>query len=349
MLTASFELQVLLVVTIIMLILILVLYSQLKKSNKKLENTIQDKYKLDEKLVSEKKIKEVLINKVDNQKSFINELSLIKDRFSDILDKESFIATLDTEIENKNNSIELLRESYKTKKAIFDNLSQEVAIYDETIESAELGFYKPSFNFDHSEQYKNEITKVKSDQKQMLKDKTAVYCYTEWTIEGSKAKGKTFSNRSIKMTTRAFNNECDSAISSVKWNNATRIIERVKKAFSAINKLNETNKVVIDKQYLELKISELKLTHEYHEKKQQEKEEQAEIREQMREEARLEKELEDSIKEEDKYQSLLNKAQKQAQKATGEKLSNLEKQIAKLNSDLEEAIRRQLAWPVHDN
>ena len=353
------EFPEILIVVITLLILLIFLYTKLTTSNKKLKQLTQEQSKfkentnteielLKEKLTNESTIKEStslkleqsdekLTSEIALKNSLHLELTNFKERFSDVFNKESALINLNLQIKEKEDEILLLRESYRNKKVTFDNLKHDAAIYDETIELAELGFYQPSFNFDQSDQYKNKIKRAKSDQKQMIKDETAVSCYTEWTIEGSKTKGKTFSRRNIRMTARAFNNECDAAIANVKWNNAAQMIERINKAYAAINKLNETNKVVIDKEYFELKISELKLTHEYHEKKQQEKEEQAEIRERMREESRLEKELEASIKEEGKYQSLLDKAQKQAQKSSGEKLSLLEEQIAKLNADLEQA------------
>jgi hypothetical protein len=47
--------------------------------------------------------------------------------------------------------------------------------------------------------------------------------------------------------------------------------------------------------------------------------------------------MEDALKEENKFQNLLAKATKQAQKSTGDKLSELEEQIAKLHNELAEA------------
>ncbi|WP_294966941.1 DUF4041 domain-containing protein [Sulfurimonas sp.] len=220
-----------------------------------------------------------------------------------------------------------LKQSYKEKKVIFDKLLKQVAIYDEEIELAELGFYKPHFDFDTSEKYKEE----------MISGKTAIYSTTEWTVEGSKAKGRTMSNRGIRLTARAFNNECDSATSNVAWNNIERMEQRIIKAFEAINKLNESNHIVIEYDYLESKIKELKLTHEYKEKKHDEKEEQAEIRRQMREEAKLQQEVEKAQKDEDKYQKLLDKAKNEAEKASGEELNKLQETIKALNLYLEEA------------
>jgi len=233
--------------------------------------------------------------------------------------------------------IENLRSSYKEKKSIFDKLVKEAAIYDEEIELAELGFYKPHFDFDTSEKYKDQIASVKSKQKQMVSEKTAVYCTTEWTVEGSKAKGRTMTNRGIRLTARAFNNECDSAVANVRWNNADRMEQRIEKTFDAINKLNESNAIIIAHEYLELKVEELRLAHEYREKKQQEKEEQAEIRRQMREETKLEEEMDEALKEEEKYQRLLERAKEDAEKSTGMKLDKLQEKIESLSKELADA------------
>ena len=258
--------------------------------------------------------------------------------------KYSKIIDVDSEVEKANNrkdeidkNIKELRLSYKEKKQIFDKLVKEAAIYDETIELAELGFYKPHHDFDVSEQYKEQITSIKAKQKQMIYNKEAIYCDTEWTVEGSKAKGRTMTNRGIRLVARAFNNECDAAISSTIWNNAERMEQRIEKAYKAINKLNDSTAINISRQYLRLKIEEFRLSHEYKEKKQQEKEEQAEIRRQMREESKLEQEMEKAIKEENKYNKLLAKAKDEAEKASGIKLEKLQEKISSLNNELLEA------------
>lgn len=258
-------------------------------------------------------------------------------KYSNIISIDEEIIKSQKEKEKIDKTIIDLKQSYKDKKVIFDKLLKQVAIYDEEIELAELGFYKPHFDFDTSEKYKEEITEVKLLQKKMISEKTAIYATTEWTVEGSKAKGRTMTNRGIRLTARAFNNECDSATSNVTWNNVERMEQRIRKAFEAINKLNESNHIVIEYDYLELKIKELKLTHEYKEKKHDEKEEQSEIRRQMREEAKLQHEVEKAQKDEEKYQKLLDKAKDEAEKASGEKLNKLQERIKALNLDLEEA------------
>ena len=232
---------------------------------------------------------------------------------------------------------EKLREKYKEKKLIYDELRKEAAIFNETIELSQLGFYAPHFDFDTSEKYKDKIKQIKAKQREMISNKTAITCDADWAVEGSKAKGKTFTNRGIRMTARAFNNECDAAISKVNWNTVNRIEKRIEKAYDAINKLNESMTIRVSYNYLDLKLEELYLQHEYKEKKQEEKEEQAEIRRQIREETQLERDSIKAFKEEEKYKRLLDKAKKEAEQASGEKLEKLKGQIENLSVELEAA------------
>lgn len=261
-------------------------------------------------------------------------LAELKERFAPVLTVEAEVIEREQEKKRLDNQIEEVRASYRDKRQLLDSLLKEVAIYDEQIESAELGFYKPHFSFDTPERYKEQIQAVRSQQKELISKGRGIYCLTEWTVEGSRTKGKALAKKAIKITARAFNNECDAAIASVSWNNIQRMEQRIQKAFESINKLNETNQVVIDPGYLRLKLQELQLAYEYAEKRQAVKEEQAEIRLQMREETKLEQEKEQAIKEEERFAKLLAKAKDQANKAAGDKLAELNEQIAKLDEEL---------------
>ena len=260
-----------------------------------------------------------------------------QERFSRVLDVDKEVEAVTSQKRDLETSLSALRSSYKEKKAIFDRLVEEAAIYDEEIQLAELGFYKPHFDFETPQDYKDQIADVRGSQKRMVSDKTAIICTTEWGVDGSRAKGKTMTNRWIRMTARAFNNECDAAVLSVSWNNAKRMEQRIGKAFDAINKLNESNAIEIDPAYRDLKLKELQLTYEYRQKRQEEKEEQAEVRRRMREEAKLQQEGDKAKKEETKYERLLEKAKQEAAGATAENLESLRAEIATLEDDLKTA------------
>lgn len=261
----------------------------------------------------------------------------LEEKYAKIIDIEAEIETAKKEKEKVDLEIVTLKDSYKTKRALFDELINDIAIYDESIQLAELGFYKPHFDFGTSEKYKQQIDIVRQQQKEMLSSGSAVYCNVKLTLEGSRAAGKKMTNKSIKLTMRAFNNECDAAIASTRWNNVARIEQRINKAYDAINKLNESNFIEISPEYLQLKIKEMRLAYEYAEKKHLEKEEQQELKRKLLEEAKLEKELKDSLKEEERYNKLLEKAKSEAKKATGSALEKLNDKIAKLTEELEQA------------
>ncbi|OUR70940.1 hypothetical protein A9Q78_11380 [Methylophaga sp. 41_12_T18] len=261
----------------------------------------------------------------------------LETKYSKILDIEEYVKKFHHEKVSMQKKISEMKQDYKEKRVIFDQLRRDVSTYDEDIELIELGFYKSHFDFDTSHQYKSEIIKIKQQQKDMVRSQIAISCAAEWKVEGSRAKGKAMTNRGIKLTARAFNNECEAAISNVRWNNVTRMEARLEKAFESINKLNQSTAIVISDDYLNLKLDELRLAYEYSEKKQQEKEEQLEIKRQIREEAKLEKELSKAIKEEEKYKKMLEAARLEAEQAAGKELELLNEKISQLSDELESA------------
>jgi DNA polymerase III alpha subunit (gram-positive type) len=143
---------------------------------------------------------------------------------------------------------------------------------------------------------------------------------------------------------RAFNGECDAAVSKVRYNNVSTMEKRIQKSFDAINKLGKINKCEISDEYYSLKLKELQLTHEYREKKQEEQEEQRFLKEQMREEQKALQELEKARKaaekEEEQYQKALEKARKEFAGVSKEDQEKLQAEINELEQKLKEAEQR---------
>jgi hypothetical protein len=219
---------------------------------------------------------------------------------------------------------------------------ETVKLYEDTSELIELGLYTPQFDFETSEVFKLEVDKCRQYQRDLIKNKRATNCPTSWTVEGSASKGKAMMTRTQRMMLRAFNNECDALILKCKWDNVAKQGLKIEKAFETINRLNESYHLSITSSYLNEKLRELRLVHEYHTKKQEEKEEQAAIRDQIREEKRAEKEYQDAIrrseKEEKTYETALARARKEASAAVGGKLTKLQETIQKLEHKLAHTV-----------
>jgi hypothetical protein len=226
-----------------------------------------------------------------------------------------------------------------------DQLKADVESVEEAGRLQEFGFYAPRFEFDTSDEYKRRLDTVRAQQKRMLKDKTACICNVEWNVDGNRREGKKMVNQQIKLMLRAFNGECDAAVSKAKYNNVVSLDKRIHKSFVAINKLGESKQAYLTGEYCQLKIDELHLAHEFQEKKQEEKEEQRRIRERMREDEKVEKEIEKAQKEAEKEEDLktraLEKARAELAQKEGMQTEKLAALVSKLENELQEALDRK--------
>lgn len=263
------------------------------------------------------------------------ELGNLKTKYSAITSIEAEVERLQGDAVELESSIQETRVSYAEKRKLLGQLKEQVAVYDDRLAFAELGVYEPHFDFGDSETYKDQIKKIRARQKAMVSAKEATICPTDWTVEGSRAKGQTMINRQTRLTMRAFNNECEAAIANTRWNNVVAMEKRILNAAKAISKENTSMNLHINEDYVAMKIDELHLTHEYREQMKIEKDERAELARAEREEKKLLAEAQAAEKEEQKYQALLEKARKEA--GVGETSEALQKKLQELETALEQA------------
>jgi hypothetical protein len=248
----------------------------------------------------------------------------------------------------KNQSSLILQEQQRrtdlemqTLQANIAKMQREFNELDEEANLRSFGFYKPHYDFATSERYQSALEKLRETQKKMLANKMAAVCSIEWTVNGSRKEGQKQINQTLKLMLRAFNGESDACIAKVKYNNFQVMEARMRKAWEAINSLAAVQQCKVSEAYVNLKLEELILVHEYHEKVQAEKEEQRRIREQMREEEIAQRELEkarlDAEKEERRYADALEKARVEVGLVEGEKRLKLQGKIEELQRRLEEA------------
>jgi len=258
---------------------------------------------------------------------------------------EQLISAKNTDIKNIETEFNTLNSNYQSALETYKNLRKEVSVFESKLDLIEFGIYEPVYDFEKSEDYRAEQSKIIQIQKEMITADTAAICNTSWKVEGSEAKGRAVVKVYKKLMLRAFNGESDVLISKVKWNNVNQMKERMQKLFDAINKLGEGFQVYINKQYLDLKQKELILEFEYQSKRQQEKEEMRAIQEELREEEKAKREFEqaqrEAEKEEATYQKALDKARKEYEASTGEKHDKLQAQIEKLEQELKEAQEKK--------
>lgn len=215
---------------------------------------------------------------------------------------------------------------------------QQIITFDDSILVQDFGLYTPRYNFMNSAEYKEKLTQIRNQQKECIKNDTAVSGNQNWTVNNSASKGKKMVKDMQKLLLRAFNSECDETIGKIKYNNIESSIKKITSSATAISKLGTIMGISITAKYLNLKIQEAHLALEYQLKKQQEKEEAKEARAQMREAAKLQKEIDEQRKKIEKeqthYQKALLTVLKQLETASDEEKTDLLEKRAELEKEL---------------
>jgi hypothetical protein len=243
------------------------------------------------------------------------------------------------------NNLQQMDEKYRDALEIFKKLEEAVSLYGDDLDVMEYGVYKPAYDFQTSEEYRAKLEYNYLRQKELVKGDTAAHCNTTWTVEGSVTKGARMTKLQKKLMLLAFNGDCDALIAKMRWNSATRTIEKINKTYEGVNKLGSVNGINISYEYLQLKLKQLALTHEFLNKVQEEKEEQRMIREQMREEERAKREFEmaerEARDEERRYEKAINRAREDLTYASKEEVDSLMSQIETLEGKLSDATLRK--------
>ena len=259
----------------------------------------------------------------------------------EILKQQKNLELLENEIVKKQSKYSEIETKFIQKQSDINTLQSKLIVIEDDLLMESYGLYVPKYDFATSLGYKDKLTSIRSTQKKMIKDKSAVNYFDSWAVDGSKAKGRKMTNDNIKQILRSFNNECEASINKVKYNNIQSIEKRIMTSFEQLNKLNKSIKLSITNEFLSLKLNELYLAYEYERKKQDEKEELKEQRERDREEKALQKEIQGKKKLIDKdikhYQNLVEELKKKmSELSLDEERTSIEQQIIDLGIKVKE-------------
>jgi hypothetical protein len=324
--------------------------------NEKLKNKNEELANIDNKLEDKKEeLANIDYKLMEMEKEKVNEIN------EKLMDKKEELANIDYKLmemeKEKEKEIDIKLKEKEIQLANLDNELEEkkkgLILADDELEMQEVGLYRPKYDFINAVLYKEKLDEIRKKQKELIKNKTAAVCGTEWTVENSKQKGKAMTNANIKQILKTFNLESEVAISKVTLSNRESSVNRIKKSFEALNKLNERNVITITPQYLDLKLQELDVAIEYELKKQEEKELLREAREREREEKKIQKQLdaeEKKINEQRKsLETNINNIAIELRESKSDeekeklklKIRELELALAKSNDDMEQIAEKR--------
>ena len=212
-------------------------------------------------------------------------------------------ADINTQIINLEAKREKIQKEYDALVLKVEGLKKEAVFFEDAIIFQEYGLYTPRYSFVTAQEYKNRLDALRYNQKQMIKNDMAISGSQYWTVNGSKSKGNKMIKDLKKLFLRAFNSDCEDAISHVKYSNFEMSEKKIRQSADTIAKLGSALSINISPQYLNLKIDELTVAFEYQMKKQEEKEALKEARAEQREAQKLAKEIAEQRKKLEKEQT----------------------------------------------
>jgi hypothetical protein len=177
-------------------------------------------------------------------------------------------------------------------QAELTELSARVVETRETAILQEVGVYQYRHPLDDAPAYKDKLAEISTAIKAAVKAGTAVAGAQNWTVNGSKTEGTRMVKEFSKLMLRAYNNEADNAVRSMKPYALDSAIARLTKAKETISKLGKTMSIIVTDRYHALRVAELELTADYLAKVAEQKEADRAERARLREEEIAQREFE---------------------------------------------------------
>ncbi|MCI6407910.1 DUF4041 domain-containing protein [Veillonella caviae] len=232
--------------------------------------------------------------KADIEKAIQRNLDIAQDKVNNL---NSTITTKQAEINFLKNEIETIEKVYTS--VVVDTSSLEL------LQSQEL---------------KNVISQYKLKESEMIKNDEAVQLL-------SFTENKKFITNQTRQLLRSFNAECDITINNITIKNIDSMRNKIIKSYESLNKLFESDKVQIRKEYLENKLQQLVSAHLYQVKLEDEREQKKIIQDQLKEEEKVRREIERQKakieKDETQFKNEIAKLMKYLQKTDNDVEKNL--------------------------
>lgn len=253
----------------------------------------------------------------------------------ELLDKNKI---LENELANCNIELSELREkSFSTQR--IQDIKNELEAYENEHELIAVGLYPLSLTADTPDDIKARLEDIRDQLAVMVRNKAAAVCSTKWTINGSESEGSRATRHYIRIMLRTFNADADACLGMVRWNNLDKCIVRVMSSFNYVNQLGSSHATIIQKPYMELRIEQLRLMHQYREALYKKKELMRAARQAAREERRAQREIEqaraEAEKEEARYSQALDKARKELALLDGNERERMLLRISELEESLQ--------------
>lgn len=249
---------------------------------------------------------------------------------------------VDAEIKVKKDFLTELNIELNAKKSELDSIETEIDVADElnTITTV----FQADASLD-SIKVKEMLDEIKSKQKLSIRNGSAWRAYEHIHWNDSLASGKAMQKRLGKFLLTAFNAEVDNIIFLAKKSGFHRAHRDIEQWFEKVNKLGSDWFLMIERDFLKLRLDELRIVIEYMLRKEFEKEEVRYVSESIREEKRVQKEIEAFVKsrerQEEDYSAQIKIFSGKMKSGSENEISNLKNIIEDLQAKLDRSIQEK--------
>lgn len=168
-------------------------------------------------------------------------------------------ATLNEYIIQLESKKDKLEKEFNRLSTSITKMKEEAIFFEDAITFQDFGLYTPRYSFLTAEEYKLQLDKIRTMQKEMIKKDTAIEGARNWTVDGSKTKGNQMIKDMKKLFLRAFNSDCEDVISKVKYTNYDMSLKKIRQSAESIEKLGKTMSLYITSKYINSNLKTIKL------------------------------------------------------------------------------------------
>jgi hypothetical protein len=290
-----------------------------------------------------------------------NQMAIADDSAQQLVSLQTICAELDQERERLSQQLVQLQNDLERKRLEAEDLrdrvttTETIEILRERLEAHErqhelvaAGLYPVSLDFGTPDELQGRLESIRTQLADMIRSRTAAVCTTKWSINGSTAEGTRATRHHIRIMLRTFNADADACLDLVRWNNLEKLESRLRASFEYVNQLGSTHATALQPDYLDARLEQLRLMHQYREAVHRRKEAMRAARQAAIEERRAAKEIEDARlaaeAEEIRYSRALEKARREIDALVGSERDKMLRTIAALEKSLEQAsLQKQRA------
>lgn len=173
-----------------------------------------------------------------------------------------------------------------------DDLRAELVELDDAIALQRAGLYEYHHPLENAEAYKDRLVELRQAIRQANRSGSAIVAAEKFSYNNSLAQGRKFVADFSKLMLRAYNAEADSCLRSLRAGALASALKRLETSASTIARLGAMMQMRVADEYQTLRVKELELTADYHNKRAEQRELEREERERLREELKVARELE---------------------------------------------------------